>query len=111
MTKVKHPFGKADSQSLAHSAAITIEVENSLTKVVLGTMTSAATLSIVPKAGHTPEIGDMVLVLVQGDGTARLLEGGNNVTMPIKNIYSSQVYFTFRYTGATWHRESENETT
>lgn len=104
MSKVKWPFGAADTKNYAYAATVALEIDNSKTRAVIAQMTGAANLTVTAVNGHVPEVGDEIMLEVSADGTNRVLTPSTGATGNAITITANKTFvITLRYNGTTWH--------
>jgi hypothetical protein len=107
MSKVKWPWGAADSIAAAFSATIAATIANTKTLLTIAQLTGAATLNLTVSAEQA--IGDELLVKTSVDGTGRTLTLGTSMSGLAQALTANKSYLlTFVFDGTNFVHKSTN---
>jgi hypothetical protein len=101
MSKVKWPFGAADSQSKDYAAVVAATIENTRTHLTIAQATGAATLNLT----LSPEqaVGDELFVQTSADGTNRVITWGTGMLgVAVTNTASKSFMHSFVFNGTAF---------
>jgi hypothetical protein len=108
MSKVKWPFGIADSVAEDYAATIAVSIENTKTFLTIAQLTGAATLNLTPSPEQ--KAGDELIVQVSADGTNRVLTWGTSMSGNAHtNTASKSFIHRFVYDGTNFVHTSVNQ--
>lgn len=101
MSKVKYPFGAADTLSAAYAATIAVAIDNTETVLTIAQLTGAATLNLTNNAEL--KAGNRLTILVSVDGTNRVLTHGTGLTGAATTLTASKSYaLSYVFDGSTF---------
>lgn len=101
MSKVKYPWGAADTLSKAYAATIAQTIDNSKTILTIGQMTGAATLNLTVDAAV--QAGNELIIKTSVDGTNRVLTPGTGMTGLAQTLTANKSYLLkYEYDGSSF---------
>lgn len=101
MSKIKYPFGAADSQTKDYAATVAIAVDNTKTRVLIGQATGACTVNVTPSDEQS--VGDTLNIETSADGTNRVFTWGTGLTgNAVTNTASKSFVHRFEYNGSSF---------
>lgn len=101
MSKVKFPFGAADSVSKVYAATVAATIDNMLTVLTIGQLTGACTLNLTLDANL--EVGAKLYVQTSADGTGRTITWGTGMSgNAVANTASKSFMHEFVYNGTAF---------
>lgn len=108
MSKIKFPFGAADTVAKAYAATVSATIDNMCTVLTVAQMTGAATLNLTLDTNL--EVGAVLYVKTSADGTNRVITWGTGMTgNAYTNTASKSVIHKFVYDGSTFNLVSSNQ--